>query len=397
MSLFSSDTYDYELPVERIAQYPCVPRDHARLLCFEGGKIAHHRFYELDKLLPQNATLFLNQSAVLPVRLKVRRGKSSSPAEVFLLEGSSSAHLSELLDARAPVRCHALLRPAGRIAIGSELTASTPSHSLWVKRKGQTEVELRWHPEQLSFEEMLLAFGEPPIPPYLKRDLRSSDVDDYQCVYGRERGSVAAPTAGLHFTSSLLERLKERVHQVVFLKLHVGGGTFLPLQTNDLRDHHIHAEQFTIDRGLLDALRQQRYRVSVGTTSCRSIESVYWYGCMLKKDPRARLDVPPFVYQQCAPSSVEEALDRVSEQLQHSNLGHISGYTSLYIAPGYRPRLMSALITNFHQPRSTLLVLLASIIGPKWRDVYRTALEHPYRFLSYGDACLFYIKERPTE
>ena len=172
----------------------------------------------------------------------------------------------------------------------------------------------------------------------------------------------------------------------------MGGGTFLPLQTKNIRDHPIHAEQFSINREILSALQQRSYVVSVGTTSCRSLESIYWYGCMLKEHPEAALKIPAFVYQSTTTTSVEEALNRVSDRLQQAPREQLSGFTSLYIVPGYRPRLVDALVTNFHQPRSTLLVLLAALIGSKWREVYRVAISKSYRFLSYGDACLFHLK-----
>ena len=200
MEGFSADDYDYDLPAHQIALHPSVPRDAAQLLCLEGNVMQHRRFSELPDLLPRGATLFLNQSAVLPVRLKVHRSRGAK-AEVLLLESTTSAHLSDLLDKKPPLQCRALLRPARRIPIGSELSARNLESELHIQRQGPEEVELRWQPEHLSFEEMLLQFGEPPIPPYLKRDLNSKDLENYQCIYSRQKGSIAAPTAGLHFHS----------------------------------------------------------------------------------------------------------------------------------------------------------------------------------------------------
>ena len=396
MLSFLSEAYNYELPPGRIASYPCRPRDSARLLCLKGNRIEHRYFYELPKVLPRGASLFLNKSAVLPVRLRAKKCGGGGRAEVFLTEGAKGEHLSEQLEKGPPLCFRALLRPAHRIPIGSHLKVLREGEELSIHRSSAQEVELSWRPQDICLSEALERFGETPLPPYLNRLSRLADQKLYQCVYGEDAGSVAAPTAGLHFTRSLVSALEEQSFELKYLSLHVGMGTFLPLRSRDLRDHLMHREQFSVDLSTIKALSSCTYSIAVGTTSLRSLESIYWYGCLLAQAPSSALDIPPFVYKEVAPLPVAEAMDRVIDQFKKDDTKRLSGYTSLYITPGYCCRVVRGLITNFHQPRSTLLVLLASLIGEQWRKVYQEALAREYRFLSYGDACFFAL-EPPSD
>ena len=388
MSSFLTNEYGYSLPTARIANVPCRPRDASRLLCLCEEKISHKSFRSLPNLLPSGSVLFLNESSVLPVRLKMKKS-TGTEVEVFLLE-SKEAHFCDLLEAHSPLYCKALLRPSSRISLGSYLETKSNSHQLQIIRKTKEEVELRWQPEVLSFLEILSHFGQVPLPPYIRRPPRRSDTQHYQCVYSSTAGSVAAPTAGLHFTPRLLRALSSAGHTLQYLQLHVGASTFLPIQEKDVRNHNMHNEYFSVPSSVLTTLQKGK-SIAVGTTSVRTIESIYWYGCLLAKDKEALFNIPQYVYKKVKPIPPSEALARVEDHIRHLRLKRLEGKTSLYITPGYFPKLTKGLITNFHQPYSTLLVLVAALIGKRWQKVYEEALRNEYRFLSYGDACLFLL------
>ena len=385
-----SSSYDYALPPKSIATHPCQPRDAARLLCLKDKQLRHHYFHELPELLPPRSSIFFNQSRVLPTRIPCYK-KTGAQAEVFLLEGEET-HLGNLLQTAPPVLTRALLRPSQRIPIGTQLTSTTPNgaHTLSITRQSQHQVRLFWHTKTDLFADMLERFGQVPLPPYIGRSVEPQDSLNYQCVYGKDAGSVAAPTAGLHFTAPLLGRL-DLLHKLHYLSLHVGAGTFAPLKSERLRAHRMHTEHISIDASVFQSLRASNYTVAVGTTSLRSLESLYWYGCLLAQDPKATFDIPSFVHEQTPPLSLSDAWAQVAHHLSSTNKSALTGRTALYILPGYTFRSVRGLITNFHQPRSTLLVLLAALIGDTWRDVYAEALDKKYRFLSYGDASLFLL------
>lgn len=387
---FLSAEYNYDLPADSIATAPCRPRDAAQLLCLKEGHLSHHRFRDLPNLLPTQATLFLNQSAVLPLRIRLKKDTGAN-IEVLLLETTAQeTHLSEVLSRPSPLRCRALLRPAARLPIGAYIYGKSPKDKeIKIQRLSHDEVALHWQPQATLFKDILIAFGETPLPPYMKRRAQPRDLYDYQCVYSKAAGSVAAPTAGLHFTSKLLNTLQKAGFSLQYLNLHIGASTFLPLQSKDLREHPMHVERMSISYELLQALIKSTYPVAVGTTSLRTLESLYWYGCLLAEQPSACLNIPRFIYKQVPALSAAEALTQVAFRMEQAQLSTLSGHTALYIKPGYRLRMAKGLISNFHQPYSTLLVLVAALIGPRWKALYQEALQKKYRFLSYGDACIF--------
>lgn len=256
------------------------------------------------------------------------------------------------------------------------------------------EIEFSWMPENLSFASVLEAAGEIPLPPYLHRDAEPDDCDRYQTVFARYDGSVAAPTAGLHFTQPLIASLREQGFAFDEVTLHVGAGTFKPVSTETIGEHAMHSETVIVRKSLIQNLIEYFGKpiIPVGTTSTRTLESLYWIGVMLKEQG---LDLRPlhveqwFPYEDHAPLSATEALQQVLNYLDKHNLTRLEASTALMIAPSYKMRIITGLITNFHQPKSTLLLLVSALIGERWKDCYRFALDHNFRFLSYGDSCLF--------
>lgn len=256
------------------------------------------------------------------------------------------------------------------------------------------EIEFSWSPEGLPFASVLEAAGEIPLPPYLHRDAEPDDRDRYQTVFARYDGSVAAPTAGLHFTQPLIAQLREQGFRFDEVTLHVGAGTFRPVATDTIGEHAMHSETIIIRKSLIESLLQQVGKpiIPVGTTSTRTLESLYWIGIMLKEQG---LELRPLHVEQWlpyadhAPSSAPEALQCVLDYMDQHGLTRLEASTALMIAPSYKMRVITGLITNFHQPKSTLLLLVSALIGERWRNCYRFALDHGFRFLSYGDSCLF--------
>ena len=390
-SLFSSSHYAYDLPKERIAQHPIHPRDSAALLVVDNKKNTkdsqHHHFYDLPDLLAKPTTLFLNHSRVLPVRLWMHKEPSKGRVELFLL-GKKDTHLSELMTQPPPLTLEALIRPKARVPVGTKLHLKE-NKALEAHVLGQGQIKLDWTPKHHTLKEILKHHAVLPLPPYMTRPTTPNDTTSYQCIYATEDGSVAAPTAGLHFTEQLLARLHKAGHHTEALCLHIGAATFQPLRKKDLRSHDMHTESLHLTRPCIQRLLECKEAIAVGTTTLRSLESLYWYGCLLAQSPRQHFNIPSFVYHDTPALSLEASLENVLLYLKKHDLGILSGTTALYITPGYKVRSVRGLISNFHQPHSTLLVLVASLVGSRWKEVYHEALAKGYRFLSYGDACLF--------
>lgn len=383
----------YDLPEERVALYPLPNRDQARILVWNGGKISHKIFNQLPDLLPDHSILFFNDTRVIPARFFFEKDTGAS-VEVFLLSPSHpSPLLSEALAAKQNTRWRCVIGNLKRWKEDTVLKKVFGNITLSVALINRTEglVELSWTPANVSFGEVIQAAGVVPLPPYIKRVAEASDRERYQTVYARTEGAVAAPTAGLHFTEDVLSKIKSKGTLTDFLTLHVSAGTFLPLKNENAMDHPMHDEQVIIHkRNLTNLLLQKKKIIAVGTTAMRTLESIYWYGVLLMIDPHAPFIVHahlPYQFKGPVPSA-PEAFQAVLSFMLRTGREELNGQTSLYIVPGYRFRVCQGLVTNFHQPGSTLLVLIAALIGTKWRDIYREALEKKYRFLSYGDSSL---------
>lgn len=406
------DDYSYELPADQIAEAPVPDRSRSRLLRYAipEDRITHHRFGDLPELLPAGSTIILNDTRVVPARLICHR-HSGGRVEIFLLAPiAPSNDPAVVLASSAPVTWHALARGMKRLRIGEVLAVggdgpeadSRLTAEILEKGEGGIRVRFSWETEG-TFAEVIDRLGRIPLPPYITREEREEDREDYQTVYAATPGAVAAPTAGLHFTPSLLESIEEDGHAIERVTLHVGAGTFAPVKVERAGDHPMHVEQFSVSRDTVEALavalREDRTSsvVHVGTTTLRTIESLYW---LAEQRLGGRLDPEetPCLEQWYAAErradgaplpSASAAFASLALQMHEAGIERIVGETALMILPGYHFMTCDRLITNFHQPGSTLILLVAAFLGrQRWRELYEVALAEGYRFLSFGDASL---------
>lgn len=393
MQTVDLNDYTYQLPEERIARYPLAQRDASKLLVYDHGTIGHQVFGDLPGALPPHSHLVFNDTKVIPARLFFRK-PSGATIEIFLLNALEPSPVTSVtMASRTSCTWQCTIGNLKRWPEGMPLIlpASTELNlkaELIDRAKGT--VKFSW-PANETFAAILNSAGVTPLPPYLHRKAEASDRQRYQTVYSKYEGAVAAPTAGLHFTERVLQQLKERNIATDFITLHVSAGTFLPVKESNAAHHTMHHEYVVVKKDTLNNLLLPKKRVvAVGTTSMRTLESVYWYGAMLLDDPSAAFVVPqalPSYTTGEGPSSAE-AIGAVIRWMEDRGMEQLQGKTSIYILPGYRFRVCEGLITNFHQPGSTLLLLIAAFIGEDWKKVYGEALENDYRFLSYGDSSL---------
>ncbi len=394
----SIEAYDYPLPDECIAKYPLPERDASKLLVLKDNETIESQFKHIGNFLPDGSLLVFNETKVIRARLQFHKA-TGSRIEIFCLEPEKDYQVA--FGAVSPVRWKCLIGNAKRWKDGRlsmELTVGGKPVALSAEKMAQNDqyanIEFAWHPGSLPFATVLEAAGEIPLPPYLHRDAEPDDRSRYQTVFARYDGSVAAPTAGLHFTQPLIAALRDKGFSFDEVTLHVGAGTFKPVSTETIGEHTMHSETVIVRKSLIQNLicHFGKPIIAVGTTSTRTLESLYWLGVMLKEQG---LDLRPlqvgqwFPYEDHTPLSTPEALQMVLDYLDRNNLTRIEANTALMIAPSYKMRVVNGLITNFHQPKSTLLLLVSALIGERWKDCYRFALGHGFRFLSYGDSCLF--------
>lgn len=392
--------YSYTLEEERIAKYPLPERSSSRLLVYRNGEINDRLFVNLAEELPEGAVLVRNNSRVIHARLLFQR-PTGAQVEVFCLEPSEPSSYELSLQSHQSCVWHCMLGNAKRWRVGStplirelELPELGLVH-LSAERIEESLIRFSWDNEAYSFASILDAMGVLPIPPYLNRESEKQDDETYQTVYAKPEGSVAAPTAGLHFTEDIFAELADRGHKVLDLTLHVGAGTFRPVKSDTIGEHEMHRELVTIERSLLTELHSHLGSiVAIGTTSVRSLESLYQLALCILHNPTispSELAVEQWSayneHSDTAPSTAE-ALEVLMDYMDRFGLIRLSFPTSILIAPGYRFRLVRGLITNFHQPQSTLLLLIGAFLGKDWRKVYNHALAEGYRFLSYGDSSL---------
>ena len=388
----------YDLPDDRIARFPVSPRDASKLLVYRSGSLRHTQFKDLPDWLPPKSFLVLNNTRVIPARLPFTKSTGAA-IELFLLNPFPADRvISQAMEATGSVRWRALVGNRKRWKPTESLETELPTDggnvaltATW-HDYGQSIIQLSWQPADLTFAQIIQYAGEIPLPPYLKRDATDADRETYQTIYSKPAGAVAAPTAGLHFTPAVFEALGNRTIGHDYLTLHVGAGTFQPIKTDDVRQHLMHTEQVVYTRqNLLNLLANLGHILPVGTTSMRALESLYWIGvkCLRNEPDPFRLD-QQYAYQLPANRQppVEDALNSVVRHLDRTNQEALVAQTGIYILPGYRMKLCKGLITNFHQPGSTLILLVAALIGDDWKRVYNEALAHDYRFLSYGDSSL---------
>lgn len=389
----------YDLPESLIARHPLAQRDACRLLVADGkGKVEDRIFSELPQLLPADTLLVCNNTRVVNARLFFRK-PSGAAIEIFCLEPESPADYDRNFAATEGVSWKCLVGNSKRWKDGKlervldidgrQVTLTAERHDK--SADGTWTVDLGWDDATVPFSTVIEAAGVIPIPPYLNRETEACDSEDYQTVFSRIEGSVAAPTAGLHFTPGVLDALDRRGIERREVTLHVGAGTFRPVKSEEIGDHPMHAEYIVVPRELIAELAATpKPVIAVGTTSVRTLESLYHIGCLMHSGQWTG-EVPQwYPYSPGHPGlSVKEALNAILDRLDSEGRRSLVASTSIIIAPGYRYRIIRGMVTNFHQPGSTLLLLVSALIGDSWREIYRHAVDTGYRFLSYGDACLF--------
>ena len=394
--------YNYELPDSRIAKYPLEERDQSKLLEFRDSCITEHIFRDLPGLLPDNAIMVFNDTKVVPARLHFRR-ESGASIEIFCLEPHLPVEYNVNFASTGQCEWRCIVGNVKKWK-GDVLRLDNPdgdeSVSLMnlraelVERQGETSIVRFLWDNGAAFSAVLEACGRIPIPPYLNRDTESIDSERYQTLYAKYRGSVAAPTAGLHFTDAVLEAIRNRGIDTETVCLHVGAGTFLPVKSDNVAEHRMHREPFSVSLDFLMKLRHGGHQViAVGTTSVRTLESLYYVGVGIIEEGEAK-DVDQWApYSREYDYSLEESLDAIIDYLKARGETSLRVGTRIIIVPGFRFRVVDVLVTNFHQPQSTLLLLISAFIGGEWKPVYEYALAHSFRFLSYGDSSLLFRAE----
>lgn len=391
--MLKTSDFDYELPDDRIAIKPAGERGSSKLLIYRNGEVNHGSFDQIAKFLPPQSLLVLNDSRVIPARLYFSN-QTGAQIEIFLLEPFNTDHASAL-SATSTVTWKCLIGNRKRWKSGSIITSDLNQNGLTAEWQDIENDIVRFHwKNETSFGEILEKAGSVPLPPYLRRASTEEDRVRYQTVYATNPGAVAAPTAGLHFNKNLLNQLVQSGHEIKYLTLHVSAGTFLPVKSEDALQHKMHEERVIIDRSFIYQMSgNQQTMIAVGTTSMRALESLYWFGVQVLngKDP---VDTPitqdmPYQILGKLPSR-QEVFGVILSYMDERGLEQLPLATSIFIRPGYRFGLCEGLITNFHQPRSTLLMLVCAFIGEDWKRVYNAALNGDYRFLSYGDSSLLF-------
>ena len=393
--------YDYPLPDERIAKHPLTQREQCKLLYYKCGEpLQERRFWEVPSLLPERATLIYNNTRVINARLRFHK-ETGSTIEIFCLEPVLPRDYEQIFQTTGHCVWQCLVGNSKRWKHGSLAQAVTIegrevtlTATRGEQRGNAWEIAFDWDDRSSTFADVLDAVGEIPIPPYLNRGTEASDSTDYQTVYSHIDGSVAAPTAGLHFTDEVLHECDQRGILRREITLHVGAGTFQPVKSEHIGDHPMHYEFISVPREVIqDIINAPGPIIAVGTTSVRTLESLYYIGQILEENPDAdeeALTVTQWMpYSTTCQISTQKALQNIVDYLDRHHADTYMGSTQLMIAPGFEYRIVSGMITNFHQPQSTLLLLVAAFVGnDQWRAMYDYAMEHGFRFLSYGDAQL---------
>ena len=398
--------YNYELPDERIAKFPKEQRDHSKLLIYRQGEVGEDVFYNLPKYLPKGALMVMNNTRVIQARLHFRKtnekGENTGALiEIFLLEPAQPADYEQMF--QTTDRCSWLclvgnLKKWKEGALIRQLEIRNEKLDIKATRRGEHGtsqwIDFEWDNASISFAEILDAMGELPIPPYLNRETQESDLTTYQTVYSKIKGSVAAPTAGLHFTDAVLSELNALGIECEELTLHVGAGTFRPVKSATIGEHEMHTEYIAVRRHTIERLIAHEGRaIAVGTTSVRTLESLYYMGLKVLTNPEIKeedLHVSQWEPYNVQPSTfnIKRVLQALLDWMVRHELTVLHSSTQIIIAPGYDYHIVKMLITNFHQPQSTLLLLVSAFVKGDWHKIYDYALSHDFRFLSYGDSSL---------
>jgi len=396
--------YDYPLPDERIAKYPLAQRDHSKLLVYRNGQVSEDKFYRIGEYIPSDSLLVYNNTRVIQARLVFHKS-TGARIEIFCLAPIEPYDYQLSLSSTTGCVWKCMVGNAKKFNTEYvEQTIQIGTRTLCMRaHKGEQQgntyaIHFTWDDSTVAFSEILDAMGELPIPPYLNRQTEESDKTTYQTVYSRIKGSVAAPTAGLHFTDAVLDDLRSRGIRTTELTLHVGAGTFLPVKVEDANQHPMHTEIISVPRqAIADIQAQLGHIVAVGTTSMRTLESLYFIGCRLREIEISKYqDIETIHIEQHEPYerpyelSACDALQAILDYLDDTRQDMLHAETQIMIRPGYTFRIVDILITNFHQPKSTLLLLVSAFVDGNWHAIYNYALSHDFRFLSYGDSSILF-------
>ena len=395
--------FNYFLPKEKIAKFPLEIRDASKLLICKNGEIEQSDFKVIDKYLPENALMVFNETKVIQARIIFSKSTGAT-IEIFILEAVEPvSEIQSAFQQTSGVVWKCFVGNSKRWKSGvleKKFIYKGKNCKIFIERKEKLEnsslIKFKWHPEDISFSEIIEKIGLVPLPPYLNREAVDSDKERYQTVYAKNEGSVAAPTAGLHFTENVLNKIKNRNISFGKINLHVGAGTFKPVIAEKISGHTMHFEKISIDISLIKRILKNidGNIITVGTTSVRTLESLYWYGVKLIVDKQNEKTLfieqwDPYNKKYNIDLPIKEVLNFLISFMEKNEINIISGSTQLMIVPGYKYRIIKGMVTNFHQPQSTLLLLVAAFIGENWKKAYDFALENDFRFLSYGDSCLF--------
>ena len=406
--------YTYDLPDERIAKFPLSKRDESKLLVYQQGEISHSVFKNITDYLPKNSLLVFNNTKVIPARIHFQK-PTGAIIQIFLLHPILPTPVINLaMDVTDSCVWECMIGNRKRwkkddvlsqvlIIDGQEVEVNVK-----IDNEERNQVKLSWKNvgsrdgfedktenrkpkiENRKFVDLIQALGTIPLPPYLNRETQASDSETYQTIYSEKKGAVAAPTAGLHFTQEVLQNLKKQGFKQDFLTLHVGAGTFQPIKVENIIEHKMHNEQVVFTKKNIENLLENLGNIiPVGTTSMRTLESIYWFGVkFLKGDDSPLLIEKLYPYQHDNLPSVKDSLKAILMEMEGKNIEEITAETEIFIFPSYQFKICKGIITNYHQPESTLILLIAALIGEDWRKVYDEAMTNNYRFLSYGDSSL---------
>lgn len=391
--------YDYDLPSDRIAQYPVEERDKSQLLIYIDDKISSDVFRNIDEYLPPDSLLVFNNTRVIRARIIFKKETGAS-VEILCLEPLSPVDYALSFGSKGPVEWKCIVGNLKKWKTGKLLTQfkykgnQLNLYAEKLQSMGDAwKIRFRWNCEEISFGEVIEITGHIPLPPYINREDETEDSERYQTIYSSIKGSVAAPTAGLHFTGYVLDTIKGRGIKTAELTLHVGAGTFQPVKTNDIYMHEMHCEHFSVAaKTIILLIKNLGNILPVGTTSVRTLESLYWLGVKMIQNQAVDCSLTSLgqweAYEMMSTVSAKESLEAVLNFLNERSSDLFQASTSIMIVPGYKFRITCGMITNFHQPRSTLLLLISAWTGKRWKDIYNFALQNSFRFLSYGDSSL---------
>lgn len=392
--------YNYELSDERIARFPVEPRDSSKILIYKDLQLSEDVFNKVNNHLPENTFLVFNNTKVIPARLFFQK-ENGVVIEVFLLSPvEPSSIVSQVMETTENCTWACMIGNKKRfkekivgtynIDVGTyQVRPQNVKLTAELVDSEKNYVKFSWNNSDLTFAEIVRFFGQIPLPPYLKRETEQKDYDTYQTVYSKNDGAVAAPTAGLHFTEQVFADLAQKGIKQDFVTLHVGAGTFQPIKVQNVVEHKMHCEQIVFDKSfIINLLENVSFVIPVGTTSMRSLESLYWFGVKLLSGEQTFFIEKLSPYNQIESFTVEQSLQAIVDYMTENNLSQLVGETEIFIFPSYEFKICKGIITNFHQPDSTLILLVAAFVGENWKKIYDYALENNFRFLSYGDSSL---------